>query len=175
MTVPNRQSHRLRGYDNGSDGAYFVTIVTKNRINYFGNVTKSRVFLSDIGNFVIDEWFNTENIRSTVKIGESILMPNHLHGIIFVGEDLPTGLYKHRFIPTGNLTRFSSPSKSLGAIIRGFKGSCTNKIKRMGCKDFAWHNNYYDKIVRNQKELMNIENYIKNNPYNWKDDDYFCT
>ena len=55
-----------------------------------------------------------------------------------------------------------------GKIIRAFKAKATKLIHEDGFKDFKWHRNYYDHIVRNEKELLITRKYIKNNPLNWK-------
>ncbi len=53
---------------------------------------------------------------------------------------------------------------SLPVIIRAFKSAVTKRIHEMGCPDFAWQPRYYDRIIRDEQEMHNIREYIKNNP-----------
>src|SRR5512135_1100423 len=78
------ESARLRGYDYSSPGLYFVTICTKNRVSYFGDVVNGKMELSPMGNIVADEWQKTPDIRANVQLDEWVVMPNHLHGIIWI-------------------------------------------------------------------------------------------
>ena len=171
----NRKSIRLRGYNYASDGAYFITICTKDREHFFGHIVNGEQLLNEIGKIVSLEWENTVNIRKDVTLGEFVIMPNHFHGIVNIGNpELPMdNKVYHRLVIEDFTTEFKSPSKTLGAIIRGFKGALTKRIKILGFENFAWHRNYYERIIRNQQELINIENYIKNNPLKWNEDEYF--
>jgi len=84
------ESIRLRGYDYSRDGAYFVTICTKNRDCIFGDVVivetglrpVSTINLSDIGKIVMECWYDLPNHYSNIVLDEFIIMPNHIHGII---------------------------------------------------------------------------------------------
>ncbi|MBW2091174.1 MAG: transposase, partial [Deltaproteobacteria bacterium] len=80
----HRRSIRLEGYDYSRPGAYYVTIVTRNRECLFGEVVDGKMVLNDAGEIVRDEWMKTAEIRPEIHLDEFIVMPNHVHGIIFI-------------------------------------------------------------------------------------------
>lgn len=91
------QSTRLPDWDYSWPGVYFVTICTKNRETFFGDVAgDNKMILNNLGRIVVDEWIKTPQIRKNVKLGEFIIMPNHIHGIIIIdngdGRDLFEGI-----------------------------------------------------------------------------------
>ena len=99
----HRRSIRLKGFDYAQAGAYFVTICTCKRELLFGH--------ADYKAIVQDEWHRTSAVRSSVQMDEFIVMPNHLHGIIFFvepcrGEAMPRpDLAMDKRGPTGSPLR----------------------------------------------------------------------
>ncbi|HNT30472.1 MAG TPA: hypothetical protein PKL83_05975 [bacterium] len=85
---------RLRGWDYSQSGYYpssslrtgFVTICTKNKVDYFGDIVDGKMCLSDIGKIVQVEWLNTENVRNNIALDEFVIMPDHLHGILIINN-----------------------------------------------------------------------------------------
>ena len=61
-------------------------------------------------------------------------------------------------------------SNSLGSIIGQFKLVVTKKIRKTGLADFKWQRNYYEHIIRNERELQKIHEYIIHNPLKWEED-----
>ena len=166
-------SPRLYGYDYSSDGYYFITICTKDRHPFFGKIEGDRMIASEIGKVVITEWNKTRDIRkpSKVYIDEFCLMPNHIHGIIRIGDpDLPT---RDERLPTSEFkeNNFGPQSNNLSSIIRGFKSTCTKQIRGQLDPTFQWQRRFYDHIVRDLEFLENIRKYIRNKPANWKEDE----
>ncbi len=80
------ESTRLKGWDYTAAGLYFVTVCAKNRECFFGNVVNAEMCLSPIGEIVADEWQQTPRVRPYVELDEWIIMPNHVHGIIAIGN-----------------------------------------------------------------------------------------
>ena len=80
--LPKRHSIRLYEYDYSQEGLYFVTICTKDKICLFGNIVDEEMVLNDVGRIAHEEWKNTEVLRKNIRLGEFIIMPNHVHGII---------------------------------------------------------------------------------------------
>ncbi len=80
---------RLPTWDYNWPAAYFVTICTAIRIDFFGNISNSELRLSKIGKITESEWVNTPRIRPdmNLKLGAFVVMPNHLHGIIIIGNN----------------------------------------------------------------------------------------
>ena len=193
MAQNNRRSHRrrksirLRGWDYRHAGAYFVTICTHNRACYFGQIVDGRMRLNDWGQIVVRELIETEKKRDNVMLGEFICMPNHVHvifWILLINELSPVGA--QRAAPqlvqrAGPLrpTDYNLPdefphvkSGSLGAIVRGFKSPVTKQINDLRQEKYppVWQRGYYDRIIRNERELNAIRQYIRANPQNWKQD-----
>jgi REP element-mobilizing transposase RayT len=163
------KSTRLKYWDYSSGGIYYVTICTKNREYFFGNIINGQSKLSIIGEIVSNEWVKTEQIRKHVLLDEYIVMPNHLHGIVIIqNHDVET--HGHASLQTQHKNKFGPQSKNLPAIIRGFKGTTTKQIHNIGFNNFAWQPRYYEHIIRNEKDLNRVREYIRNNPLQWQFD-----
>jgi len=65
--------------------------------------------------------------------------------------------------------KFGPQSKNLASIIRGFKIGVTKYARQNNIK-FQWQSRFYDRIIRDEKSLNNIQEYIINNPFNWEYD-----
>ncbi len=184
-------STRLKNHDYGSPGAYFVTIVTKNRENFFGEIRNGKMILSEIGKIARDEWFKTPEIRPDMHIilDAFIVMPNHIHGIIFIGQnkfntlnfnDLNNNITPTDAVETPHMAslrrrqnsskpyrnQFGPQRNNLSSVIRGYKSAVTKKSRRI-LPDFGWQSRFYDHIIRNEKSLNKIRRYIQINPRIW--------
>lgn len=162
-------STRLSSWDYSSPGHYFVTICTQNLQPFFGEVVDEVVRLSRPGEIIFEEWQNTEELRSNITLDEWVIMPNHIHGIIIINEsDVET---PRRGVSTETDEKRGNPkwkANSLGSIIGQFRGICTKRIRGEGYIDFAWQPRFYDHIIRNEKSLQQIREYIRNNPLQWE-------
>jgi putative transposase len=153
------------------------------------------MILNNMGKIANDEWLKTSELRNNVVLDAFIIMPNHVHGIIVItGKDTGRGV-SH----TPQLTEFNShnqgivntflrsPSKTIGAIIRGYKSSVTKKINELYLEQGVcntpqrvfnpppqvWQRNYYEHIIRDERSYQNISNYILNNPGKWDGDKFY--
>jgi len=168
------ESNRLKGYNYSKNGAYFVTINTKNRNHFFGEIVAGKMILNDIGEIVKNEWFLSEKLRGNIFMDEFVIMPNHIHGIVIIdNEPLDTlrrnvsSNVKRNY--TGEYKEMSdiSPQKSsLSHMIREFKSAVTKNSRKIDPK-FSWQPNYYDHIIRNRPEKNRIGQYIIDNPQMW--------
>lgn len=169
-----RKSMRLQGYDYSAAGAYFVTICTYNREYLFGENVNGKIILNDAGKMISDIWYRIPDYYPGNDVDTFVVMPNHIHGIIFVGAGPRACPEKGRpqgVAPTG---------LSLSAIIHRFK-TMTTKRYTDGVRRFAWipfnkklwQRNYYNHIIRDDKELACIREYIVNNPIKWETDDEY--
>ena len=178
-----RISNRLPNYDYSKEGLYFITLCVENGVNLFGDIYDGELQLNSFGQIAKVEWLKTEQIRNNVALHEFIIMPNHFHAIVEI-------IFSKNDNEFDQFNQFKSPSQSIGAIVRGYKGSTTKKIKEIinnnDCKevlDFSfskidlsksiWQRNFHDHIIRNQKVYIKIAEYIRNNPFTWKDDRYY--
>jgi len=181
--IHHRRSIRLKGYDYTQPGAYFVTFCTYQRAEIFGSIINGEMKLSVLGEIVREEWLRSAEIRKEIQIfdDEFVVMPNHLHGvnwIVDVGadgvrptDDASVKTERMASAPTHQDARRASlrrAPRSLGSFIAGFKASVTSRAGRELNMAGIWQRNYYEHIIRNDRELNNIEWYIVNNPINWQ-------
>jgi len=162
-----RSSLRLRGYDYSSQGAYFVTICTYQRTCLFGKIVNGKTQLSPFGQIADDYWQQIPTHFPNVDLDEYIIMPNHVHGIIFT---------KYSVIKkqSGTTERFGNMMKpgALSTIVRSFKSATTRQINilRAAPGSPVWQRNYYDHIIRNAMSYGQIKQYIRHNPLLWQTD-----
>ena len=166
------ESARLKNYDYSASGAYFVTIVTEKRAHYFGEIVKGKMILNDIGKKAWDEWYLTLKIRPDMNLimDEFIVMPNHVHGIVVIGEN-EYNVDQNTIVEYKN--NFGPQRKNLSSIIRGFKSAVTRNARKMDVKDsvkFGWQERFHDRIIRDENELDRIRYYIVKNPDTWERD-----
>ena len=86
-----RRSIRLPGYDIAQAGAYFATIIARERVCLFGEVVDGNVHLNETGQLVSDAWKWLETQYPYVELDEFVIMPNHLHGIIVFSDGTRRG------------------------------------------------------------------------------------
>jgi REP element-mobilizing transposase RayT len=169
----HRRSIRVQGYDYTQSGAYYVTIVAYQRQHFFGEVVNGEMRLNALGQIARDEWFKTATLRPYVELYEDefIVMPNHVHGIIWIHHEM-VGV-ERRSAPTPASTLPNVPPKSLGAIVRAYKSAVTYAINTLQNQRGAglWQRNYYEHIIRDEKDLQAKRDYILSNPMSWDKDD----
>lgn len=166
----HRRSIRLKDYDYAQPGAYFVTVCTYRWQHLFGEIVDGAMVLNPLGQAIQEEWLRTVIIRPYVELDEYIVMPNHVHGIIMVKEHGRGTMHR---APT--IERFGKPvSGSLPTIVRGFKSASTKRINRLRGTpgQHVWQRNYYEHIIRDERSLNRIRQYIFNNPQQWHVDRY---
>ena len=164
-------SSRLQNWNYGSPGLYFITVCTKNREHYFGEIINGEMMLNEIGIFVHSEWIKTPGIRPdmNLELGEFVVMPNHFHGIMIIGENEFNGRDAMHRVSTN---KFGPQSKNLGSIMRDFKSAVTTHSKILNI-EFGWQARFHDHIIRSYEEFIQISKYILSNPAHWKDDRFF--
>lgn len=162
---PKRKRNRLLDFDYSESRFYFITICTKNRENYFGNIIEDKMVLSEIGKIADRCWRETPMHYHEIILDEYILMPNHLHGILYI-NDSKRKRNRHA------CSLHDRNKRKLPVVIGSFKSAVkkiANKIQEE--KYFLWQKSYYDRIIRNKGELKEIRKYIQNNPLNWDFDE----
>ena len=165
------KQYRLPGFDYSGEGEYFVTICTANHREYFGEIVKGKMILSEMGELVDKIWTAIPAKFENVWLDAYQVMPDHLHGIIILKEgehlinQMPTSIQKPIFNSGINNNPMESMGASLGKIIRWFKGRLKYESKKIN-PDFKWQSRFYDRIIRDDKEFYFISEYIANNPVN---------
>jgi putative transposase len=173
--IHHRRSIRLKGYDYASPGTYFITICTFDRKCIFGEISGRQMKMNAIGQLVMAEWMKTPSIRPNILLGEFVIMPNHLHGLVMIsgGQKKPEKQYgRDGKIGGRNGEMPRSPSGTIGALVRGFKAAATRCFNEFcGTRgNPLWQRNYWEHIVRTEESLNKIRNYIRFNPASWDSD-----
>jgi len=175
--IHHRRSVRLKEYDYSQEGLYFVTICVKNGEYLFGNIIDGEMVLNEYGKIVEKCWLEiTQHYPDTI-LHEFVVMPNHLHGIIeiTVGANNYSPNYSPKCLKNDNGANDDSPlqrpngtSRTIGAIVRGFKIGVT---KQFGYS--AWQRSFHEHIIRNRNAHARIAEYIVNNPKIWETDRFY--
>jgi len=166
-----RRSIRLKEFDYSNPWWYYVTICTHTRNNLFGKVINAQMRLNEFGKIVEEEWLKTEEIRKNVDLDYYVVMPNHFHGILIINSRDTA-----RCVPTNENRKFGEMIPgSLPVIIRSFKSAVTKRINELRKKTDSpvWQKNYYEHIIRNEKDLFFTRRYIELNPLKWELDEYY--
>ena len=178
---------RLQKWDYQWPAAYFITVCTKNRLPYFGAIENGKMALSNVGVLADVLWHEIKNHTKNIVLGEFVVMPNHIHGIlIFKGnEHVKETTADLSLSPSQNIdieqnlsfgkSRFQNQGKnSLSSIVGGYKSAVSKHANRMGF-EFSWQPRFHDHIIRDEKSYEAIANYIVTNPLNWDKDKFFGT
>lgn len=152
---------RLPGWDYAGDGCYFLTLVSEKRRPAFGTLISGNVQLSEIGRIVQQALGATPRRRKGVTVDTAVIMPDHLHAILFLERALPaddraaTVLHSLRRTPS-----------SLGSLVAQFKAVTTHAARALdGVPERRlWQKGFYDRVVRNEKALTALRRYIVENP-----------
>lgn len=165
--IHHRRSVRLKNYDYSQTGMYFITVCSNNKENIFGNILGETMVLNEIGKIVLEEWLKSEQIRKEIELDEFIIMPNHIHAVVGICNDTVNHEGEQPFAPTMGMK-----SRSLPSLLAGFKSSATNRINIFRNMPGApvWQRNYFEHIIRNEKSLDKIRQYIFYNPAGWQND-----
>lgn len=158
------ESARLTDYDYSQNGAYFITICTHNRLNLFGKLQNDTMELNTFGLIVNECWNNLPNHYSNIILDEFIIMPNHIHGILRIQTEqylTTTGKYD------------TTKNHGLSEIVRALKSFSSRRINEMRKTNIPniWQPRFYDRVIRNERELHIIRNYIRTNPVDWEKDE----
>jgi putative transposase len=176
-----RRSIRLREYDYAQAGAYFSTIVTKDRACLFGEIVDGEMRPNQFGCIVQAAWGELPDHYQGVQCDAFMVMPNHVHGIIVLTGDGGAGEYdvgaglkpaRTESSPTTAPWAGFNPAptrRGLPEIIRGFKTFSARRINELRETPGVpvWQRNYYEHVVRGENELSRILEYIANNPLQW--------
>lgn len=180
--IKNRHTIRLKNYDYSQSGWYFVTICTQNRENVFGEIigntvgaihespnlgndSPAHMKLNETGKIIEYVWKSLPN-RFPIILDEFQIMPNHVHMIIHIvvraihNDDV-------RAIHESPLHKRSLLSQIIGYL----KMNSAKLIHQINPNIPVWQRNYYERIIRNEEEYINIKKYIQANPSAWEKDE----
>lgn len=160
-----RQSPRLKWYDYTSNGYYFITICTKNREKYFGDIVNWKMILNGLGKICNNCWNDINKKYSNIELDKFIVMPDHIHWILII-KNVGTSfmMSNKQAIAKDRINPVPTNKTNLSQIIRYFKWRCTYEINKINKDYFAWQSRYWDRIIRDENELNKIREYIIKNP-----------
>ena len=219
-------SARLQNWDYGANGAYFITICTDKMKCLFGDVVsnadvsnadvsnanvetrliaslrdtideKCTMQLNELGKIAHDIWEEIPNKFPFVELGNFVIMPNHMHGILIINKFVETRLIasknenvenaignahiETRLIASvhddnkkGGFSGNNNPMfhENISRIIRWYKGRCSFEMRKIHA-DFNWQSRFYDHIIRDSRAFDTIQNYIEDNPSKWNKDKFY--
>jgi REP element-mobilizing transposase RayT len=172
MNQYHRRSIRLKDYDYAQAGVYFVTLCTYQRESLFGDIDSAgELILSVMGQIVEEEWQRSALIRKEIELDAFVVMPNHVHAIVVITSPTLSGVEACCDVGAHGRAPKSLPRRphSLGSFIAGFKSAVTARINAMDhlANRVIWQRNYFERIIRNERELNATREYIANNPMKW--------
>ena len=187
-------SARLKGWDYTTAGYYFITICTRERIAYFGDVINGEMRLSTLGEFADKYWRGIPDHFPHVTLDEFVIMPNHVHGIIVINSNdfSPVVVVETQdcvetqgdCVETQHAASLQMGSTqpaslrvrpgSVSVIVRSYKSAVRRWAGLNNHHNFAWQERFYDHIIRDEKSLENIRMYILANPGRWDTDEYYA-
>ena len=193
-------SARLQNWDYGANGAYFITICTDKMKCLFGDVVsnadvsnanvetrliaslrdtideKCTMQLNELGKIAHDIWEEIPNKFPFVELGNFVIMPNHMHGILIINKFVETRLIAsvHDDNKKGGFSGNNNPMfhENISRIIRWYKGRCSFEMRKIHA-DFNWQSRFYDHIIRDSRAFDTIQNYIEDNPSKWNKDKFY--
>ena len=153
---PKRRPNRLAGYDYSQNGAYFITVCTKNRAELFSEIAvgaaSCRPQLSGIGKIVEYEILKLSTTYDNAYIDYYVIMPNHVHIIIVIH----------------NVNGRQNAAPTVPQMMNQWKRAVSLKA------GFSpWQKSFHDHIIRNEAENLKIWEYIDTNPVKWESDMYY--
>ena len=156
-SYPTRRALRLRTYDYSQAGAYFVTLCVEDRRCLFGTITDGTLELNPTGRWIASTWEGLGYRFPAVEMDAFVVMPNHLHGIVVLGEQ-PVSAESRTDLPE-IMRRF----KTYTATQFRTRDTTPRDLRRIN----LWQRGYHDRVIRNDRELNAIREYILNNPMQW--------
>lgn len=183
-----RRSIRWFAYDYAQAGAYFVTICTHGHLCLFGRVVDGAMQLNATGQAVASCWRAIPAHYPDIVLEAFVVMPNHVHGILMISSNVGannhspvggrahTGANDYSPLPTDEpaaapmhrrIVRARGTSRTVGAIVRGFKIGVTKWMRQNADVRDVWQRNYYEHVIRGEEQFSHIRRYIEGNPANW--------
>lgn len=170
---PERKRLRHKDFDYSNPGYYFITICSEDKEEIFGRIEKGKMILSESGRIVYKCWYSIPEHFPDAELDQFQIMPDHLHGIIIINPHSNTDVGDAYYASRKNSgdAKFASPTDRtkmlLSIIIQQFKRQVTIETRSLHNKKI-FQRSFYDRIIRNEKELYNIRKYIIDNPMRWE-------
>jgi putative transposase len=167
MNVRYPRSIRLKGYDYAQAGAYFVTICAHGQNCLLGEIVDEEMVLSHYGKTAKTCFEEIPKHFAHAGVDAFAIMPNHLRGIIVLAN--ATDVAAQHAAPLREDVPSGPAPGSLSTIVHSFKSASTkhiNELRGMAGTP-VWQRNYYEHVIRNERDLERIREYIATNPLKW--------
>ena len=166
--IHHRRTIRLKEYDYSQNGLYYVTICTKDRDCLFGEIADGKMNVNVYGEILESVWNGLPLHYPNVVLHEHIVMPDHFHAIIQIDNDRNVGV---GFKPAPTNAEHQPTKHGLSEIVRALKTFSSRKINELRQTQgvSVWQRNYYEHIIRDGIEYVQIANYIMENPLRWEE------
>jgi putative transposase len=171
----HRRSIRLDGYDYAGPGAYFVTACAYRRAALFGAVRGGATAPNRFGRVAEEEWARSAAIRPGIILDAFVVMPNHIHGIVILTEESQAGVEPPEDVGAHSCAPLQRRCRSLSSFMAAYKAAVTKRINalRGTAGAPAWQRNYYERVLRDERELGLARQYVADNPTHWEKDVYY--
>lgn len=176
--MPDNNQYRKTpraGFIDYENGCYFITICTGDRKHYFGEIEDGEMKYTPLGLYCRNELQNAQlYYEKRIEILLFTVMPNHIHAIIKVNGDSISAADLQQRIPNPSLRANPASRRHvplLSRYINSFKGSVSKYAKSQNL-EFCWQSRFHDHLIRNEREGINITEYIINNVSNWDKDTF---
>ena len=148
------ETSRLKDHDY-SQGSYFITICTRNRVPYFAVLNEDELDLTEIGEVALSCWEEIPEHFTNVQLGPFVVMPDHVHGILsLTPADKSTNPVRRNV--------FGPQKRNLASVLKGYKIG-VNKLAKQINFEFAWQYRYWDTYLRNNEAQSVVTEYIMKN------------
>jgi putative transposase len=182
MKYKQHKQYRLQNRHYVEESYYFITICTKNREHFFGEIVNAdeKIYLkpTKIGEIIPTEILKIEERHENIILDEWVVMPNHVHLILFITNKENTPWRVPTIESPWDIPTLETKKKglqplipnSISSAINHFKGAITKWGKQNRFENFAWQSRFHDHVIRNEDALTNIRYYIEQNPVKWAED-----
>ena len=173
--LPKRKNIRLKDFDYSQNGAYFITICTKDKRKIFGDISNGMIVLSNYGTIAARNINLISRHIDDVYVDKYVVMPNHVHMMIFVMRTpcmvslQPDNFVGTRYIVSDMVSAQTRSKQIIPKTVQQYKASVSRNAGVKG----LWQSKYHDHIIRNEEEYNKIWEYIDTNPLKWELDCYF--
>jgi REP element-mobilizing transposase RayT len=164
-------SNRWKAWNYARNAPYFVTICTRQKTEDFGQISNGKMVYTTLGHAATRFWMEIPNHFPFVELGEFVVMPNHVHGIVVINKPDLVETQNLASLQNTPKNKFGPQSQNLASIIRGYKVGVTKYAHQCDIP-FLWQERYYDHVIRNMEEHERIRLYILTNVQKWSEDKF---
>lgn len=169
--LPKRKDTRLKDFDYGKTGVYFLTVCTQNRKNILSTIVGEGSPLPRLSRYgeIVEEWINKIPEKyPEAFVDHYVIMPNHIHILLSIIKDDGRGDPS----PTAGV---GGPALTVNTVMGWLKFQATKEINQMRglAGDKVFQRSFFDHIIRDRKDYEEHAKYIYENPLRWQYDELY--